>query len=206
VVAQRRARYRTFMAAIRDRELLFFATAPEWESWLAANLTHDGIRLQLRKKATTKPGMLYPEALDVALCWGWIDGQSGSIDADYYFVSFQPRRPRSIWSDINRGHVTRLIADGRMKPEGQAEIDRAKADGRWDAAYRQKDAPVPEDLAAALAASPNALAFFDTLSAQNRFAVLFRVQSVKRAETRARKIEQFVQMCERGETIYPQKR
>jgi uncharacterized protein YdeI (YjbR/CyaY-like superfamily) len=193
------------MAAIRDRELLFFATPAEWQQWLAENLTHDGIRLKLRKKSTTQPGMLYPEALDVALCWGWIDGQSGSIDADYYFVSFQARRPRSIWSDINRGHVTRLIAEGRMQPEGQAEIDRAKADGRWDAAYRQKDAPVPDDFAAALDASPTARALFDTLNSQNRFAMLFRIGNVKRAETRARKIAEYVAMLERGETIYPQR-
>ena len=193
------------MASVTDRELLLFATAAEFEAWLAQNLTHDGIRLQLRKKSSTKPGMLYAEALDVALCWGWIDGQKGSLDDDYFFNGFSPRRARSPWSQINREHVERLINEGRMRPEGQAEIDRAKADGRWDAAYRQKDAEIPADLQVALDANPAALAMFATLSSQNRFAILFRIGNVKRAETRAAKIATFVAMLERGETIYPQK-
>ena len=193
------------MAGVNDRELLLFATAAEFEAWLAENLTHDGIRLQLRKKSSTKPGMLYAEALDVALCWGWIDGQKGSLDEDYFFNGFSPRRARSPWSQINREHVERLVAEGRMQPSGQAEVDRAKADGRWDAAYRQKDAAVPADLQLALDASPAALALFQQLSSQNRFAILFRIGNVKRAETRARKIEQFVAMLAAGETIYPQR-
>ena len=193
------------MAGVNDRELLLFATAAEFEAWLAENLTHDGIRLQLRKKSSTKPGMLYAEALDVALCWGWIDGQKGSLDEDYFFNGFSPRRARSPWSQINREHVERLVAEGRMQPSGQAEVDRAKADGRWDAAYRQKDATVPADLQLALDASPAALALFQQLSSQNRFAILFRIGNVKRAETRARKIEQFVAMLAAGETIYPQR-
>ena len=193
------------MAKVTDRELLLFATAAEFEQWLAANLTHDGIRLQLKKKSSTKPGMLYAEALDVALCWGWIDGQKGSLDDDYFFNGFSPRRARSPWSQVNREHVERLINEGRMRPEGQAEIDRAKADGRWDAAYRQKDAEIPADLQLALDANPAALAMFATLSSQHRFAILFRIGSVKRAETRAAKIATFVAMLERGETIYPQK-
>jgi len=193
------------MAGVNDRELLLFATAAEFEAWLAENLTHDGIRLQLRKKSSTKPGMLYAEALDVALCWGWIDGQKGSLDEDYFFNGFSPRRARSPWSQINREHVERLVAEGRMQPSGQAEVDRAKADGRWDAAYRQKDATVPADLQLALDASPAALALFQQLSSQNRFAILFRIGNVKRAETRARKIEQFVEMLAAGETIYPQR-
>jgi len=193
------------MAGVNDRELLLFATAAEFETWLAANLTHDGIRLQLRKKNSTKPGMLYAEALDVALCWGWIDGQKGSLDEDYFFNGFSPRRARSPWSQVNREHVERLTAEGRMRPEGQAEIDRAQADGRWDAAYRQKDAEIPADLQFALDASPAALAMFAKLSSQNRFAILFRIGSVKRAETRERKIAHFVTMLANGETIYPQK-
>lgn len=188
---------------MNDRELLLFATAAEFEEWLADNLAHDGIRLQLRKKNSTKPGMLYAEALDVALCWGWIDGQKGSLDEDYFFNGFSPRRARSPWSQVNREHVERLTNEGRMQPSGQAEVDRAKADGRWDAAYRQKDAPVPDDLQRALDASPAALAAFATLSSQNRFAILFRIGNVKRAETRARKIEQFVEMLAKGETLYP---
>jgi uncharacterized protein YdeI (YjbR/CyaY-like superfamily) len=193
------------MAGVNDRELLLFATAAEFETWLADNLAHDGIRLQLRKKSSTKPGMLYAEALDVALCWGWIDGQKGSLDEDYFFNGFSPRRARSPWSQVNREHVDRLTREGRMQPSGQAEVDRAKNDGRWDAAYRQSTAEVPADLQLALDASPTALAAFATLSSQNRFAILFRIGNVKRAETRARKIEEFVAMLERDETVYPQR-
>jgi len=193
------------MAGVNDRELLLFATAAEFEAWLAGNLTHEGIRVQLRKKSSTKPGMLYAEALDVALCWGWIDGQKGALDEDYFFNGFSPRRARSPWSQINREHVERLTTEGRMRPEGQAEIDRARADGRWDAAYRQKDAEVPADLQLALDASPAALEKFATLSSQNRFAILFRIGNVKRAETRSRKIEEFVTMLANGETLYPQR-
>lgn len=192
------------MGAIADRPLLFFTSAAEWDSWLEANHRHDGVRLQLRKKNTSKPGIVYSEALDVALCWGWIDGQAGSLDDDYYTNGFSPRRARSPWSKINREHVARLIASGAMRPEGLAEIKRAEADGRWDAAYSQRD-PVPDDLQAALDASASAAAFFATLSSQNRFAILFRIGNVKRAETRARKIGEFVAMLERGETVYPQK-
>ena len=136
----------------------------------------------------------------MALCFGWIDGQAQSDDEDFFIVAFQPRRPQSPWSQINQDHVARLIDEGKMRPGGFAEIERAKADGRWDAAYRQKDAPVPDDLRAALDANPAASAKFDTLGAQNRFAILFRIQSVKRAETRERKIAQYVDMLERGET------
>ena len=189
------------MVAVVDRPLLFFTTPDEWDQWLAANHTHEGIRLQQRKKGSNKPGILYSEALDVALSWGWIDGQAGRIDDDYYSNGFSPRRARSPWSKINREHVARLIAEGKMRPEGLAEVERAKADGRWDAAYSQRD-PLPDDLQAALDASPEAAAFFATLSAQNRFAVQFRVSTVQRAETRSRKIGEFVAMLERGETIY----
>ena len=193
------------MASVTDRELLLFATAAEFETWLASNLTHEGIRVQLRKKSSTKPGMLYAEALDVALCWGWIDGQKGALDDDYFFNGFSPRRARSPWSQVNREHVERLTAEGRMRPEGQAEIDRAKADGRWDAAYRQKDAAIPADLQLALDANSAALEMFAKLSSQYRFAILFRIGNVKRAETRERKIGEFVSMLANGETIYPQR-
>ncbi len=193
------------MASVNDRELLLFATAAEFETWLAANTAHEGIRVQLRKKNSTKPGMLYAEALDVALCWGWIDGQKGALDDDYFFNGFSPRRARSPWSQVNREHTERLIAEGRMQPLGHAQIKAAKADGRWDAAYRQKGAEVPADLQAALDANPAAAELFARLSSQNRFALLFRIGNVKRAETRAAKIAGFVEMLGRGETIYPQK-
>jgi uncharacterized protein YdeI (YjbR/CyaY-like superfamily) len=187
---------------IADRELILFTTPAEFEAWIEANRDHEGIRVQLRKKNSTKPGMLYSEALDVALCHGWIDGQKGSIDDDYFFNGFSPRRARSPWSQVNREHVARLIEQGRMTPHGLAEVDRAKADGRWDAAYRQRDAEVPADLQLALDASPAASTAFKTLSSQNRFAILFRIGNVRRAETRARKISDFVAMLERGETLY----
>ena len=193
------------MVAVVDRPLLYFTTPAAWEAWLEANPTHEGVRVQLRKKNSTEPGILYSEALDVALSWGWIDGQAGKVDDDYYSNGFSPRRSRSPWSKINREHVARLNGEGRMRPEGLAEVERAKADGRWDAAYSQRD-PAPVDLQAALDASPAAAAFFATLSPQNRFAIVFRVGNVKRAETRARKIGEFVAMLERGETVYPQKR
>ncbi|MDJ0334242.1 YdeI/OmpD-associated family protein [Salinibacterium sp. G-O1] len=193
------------MAAIADRPLLEFDVVAQWEAWLADELDHNGVRLRLRKKGTTLPGITYAEALDVALCQGWIDGQAGSIDADYYFVSFSPRRTRSPWSQINQGHVARLITAGRMRPAGLAEIDRAKADGRWDAAYRQKDAVVPADLQAALDANPAASTMFGTLTVQNRWAMLFRLANVKRETTRQSKIATFIEMLERGETFHPQK-
>ena len=190
---------------IADRELVLFATPAEFEKWITENRDHEGIRVQLRKKSSTKPGMLYSEALDVALCHGWIDGQKGALDEDYFFNGFSPRRARSPWSQVNRDHVARLIDEGRMTPHGLAEVDRAKADGRWDAAYRQKDAEIPADLQLALDASPAALELFQRLNSQNRFAMLFRIGNVKRAETRAAKIAGFVEMLAKGETIYPQK-
>ncbi len=138
----------------------------------------------------------------MALCRGWIDGQIQSDDADFFLQAFTPRRSRSPWSQINRAHVERLINEGRMRPSGQAEIDRAKADGRWQAAYRQKTSTVPEDLQAALDASPSAAAAFARLTSQNRFAILFRLGNLKRAETRQRKLHEYVAMLERGESLH----
>lgn len=193
------------MVSVADKPILEVATVAEWEAWLETHLDSDGVRLRLTKKGTTLPGIAYPEALDSALCFGWIDGQAGALDEHYSLRVFTPRRSRSPWSQRNRDHVARLIAEGRMRSAGLAEIDRAKADGRWDAAYRQKDAEVPADLQAALNANPKAAEFFPKLSSQNRFAILFRIGAVKRPETRAAKIATFVAMLERGETVYPQK-
>jgi uncharacterized protein YdeI (YjbR/CyaY-like superfamily) len=190
------------MPAHASKPILFFETTDEWERWLETPEHPEGVRLQLRKKNSEAPGFRHLDALLVALCFGWIDGQAQSVDGDYFIVAFQPRRPQSPWSQINQEHVARLIDEGKMRPGGFDEIERAKADGRWNAAYRQKDAPVPDDLRSALDANPDASAKFETLSAQNRFAILFRIQSVKRAETRERKIAQFVDMLARGETIY----
>ena len=193
------------MVAHSDKPVLLFVTVPDWEAWLEANLGHDGIRLQLRKKNSAAPGITYPQALESALCFGWIDGQVSALDTDYFLQAFTPRRPRSVWSQINRDAALALIAEGRMRAAGLAEVNRAQADGRWDAAYRQRESSVPEDLQAALDASPAAAGFFRALTAQNRFAILFRLDSAKRAETRAAKIATYIGMLERGETLYPQK-
>jgi len=193
------------MAENSGKPILLFAKLQAWEAWLEQNAAHDGVRLQLVKKNSSAPGISYAEALDVALCFGWIDGQAGTHDDDYFLRVFTPRRARSMWSQRNRDLVAQLIATGRMRPAGIAEIERAQADGRWDAAYRQKDSPVPDDLQAALDASPSAAEFFASLSSQNRFAILFRISGVKRATTRAANIAKYVAMLERNETIYPQK-
>jgi uncharacterized protein YdeI (YjbR/CyaY-like superfamily) len=193
------------MVAHESKPVMHFATPEDWEAWLVTEGAEStGVRLKLRKKGSTIPGIVYAEALDVALCHGWIDGQTNAFDADFYLVSFTHRRAKSMWSQINRDHVARLVEEGRMRPAGLAEVERARADGRWDAAYRQKDAETPDDLRTALAANPAAATTFATLSAQNRFAILFRLAAVKRPATRAARIEKFVAMLGRGETIYPQ--
>jgi uncharacterized protein YdeI (YjbR/CyaY-like superfamily) len=191
------------MVAFADKPLLHFTSPAAWDAFLRTDPPEGGVRLLLLKKAATLPGIRYAEALDVALCHGWIDGQTSRHDDDFTAQAFTPRRARSPWSQINIGHAERLIAEGRMQPSGLAEIDRAKADGRWDAAYRQKDAVVPDDLRAALDAEPAAAAAWATLDAQNRFAILFRVGNVKRAETRARKVAEFIAMLARGDRIHP---
>ena len=190
------------MASFEDKAIHYFTTTAEWESFLAADPPEDGVRLQLRKKSSAADGITWQEALDVALCYGWIDGQSKRLDDDFMLQAFTPRRKNSPWSQINQGHVARLIAEGRMTPAGQAEIDRAKADGRWDAAYRVKDAPVPDELRAALDASPVAAQRFAALSGQNRWAILFRLSQAKRDETRTRNVAKYVAMLERGEKLY----
>lgn len=191
-----------------DPEVLFPDPAA-WRAWLDEHeATSDGVWLILARKGKESPTTLsYDTALDEALCSGWIDAQGRSRDDVTTLQRFCPRRPRSRWSARNVRIVDRLIAEGRMRPRGQEEIDRAKADGRWDVAYEgSRNIEVPPDLAQALAASPRAAEMFAILTAQNRFAILFRVTGVKKPETRARNIEKFVAMLERGETVYPQKR
>ena len=188
---------------------LIVADAAAWRGWLAEH--HEGsagVSLVLAKKGITEPTSLtYDQALDEALCYGWIDGQVQRRDETTYRQRFTRRRSRSSWSKRNVGIVDRLHAEGRMHPAGVAEVERAKADGRWEAAYAgSASIEVPPDLAAALAAEPRARAMFEILTAQNRYAVLYRIGTAKRAETRSRRIEQFVAMLARGETVYPQKR
>ncbi len=187
-------------------EFQIFASAAEWEQWLIAN--HDrsaGVMLLIAKKHTGVPTVTHAEALDVALCYGWIDAIRRAHDETYFAQRFTPRRPKSLWSKINREKVAALIAAGRMKAAGLAQIESAKADGRWEAAYDgQKGAEAPADLLAALDASPKAKKFFATLKSQNRFAIIFRLQTARTPETRARRLATFVAMLKRGETIYPQ--
>lgn len=190
------------MAGRVDKPILHVDTVSDWEAWLDSGPDPSGVRLRLRKKASTQPGITYAEALDAALCFGWIDGQSQSLDADYFLQTFTPRRPRSLWSKVNIGHVTRLIDEGRMRPEGQSEIDRAKADGRWDRAYRQSDGDVPVELQEALNADPEVAAAFAAQTAQNRFAMAFRVANLKRPASRAARVAEYVEMLKRGETLH----
>ncbi|MFG1751928.1 YdeI/OmpD-associated family protein [Streptosporangium sandarakinum] len=183
--------------------------ARAWREWLSGH--HDGsagVWLVLAKQNTTHPTSLtYDQALDEALCHGWIDGRLRRRDETTFCRRFTPRGRQSPWSARNVSIVTRLISEGRMHPAGMAEVERAKTDGRWDTAYAgQAGIEVPADLAAALAAKPQAQAMFDILTSQNRYAVLYRIANAKRAETRARRITQFVDMLARGEAIHPQKR
>ena len=192
-----------------DLPELVVADAAAWREWLGEHYAEPaGVWLVLAKKGTTSPtGLTYDEALDEALCHGWIDGQVLRRDEGTYLQRFTPRRARSPWSKRNIGIVERLTAEGRMRPSGVAEVDRARADGRWDAAYAgPATIEVPDDLASALAAEPRAQAWFDVLSGRNRYAVLYRIQDAKRADTRARRIQQLVAGLARGETPYPQRR
>lgn len=189
------------MASFEEKPIHYFTTTGEWEAFLADDPPDEGVRLQLRKKLSAAPGIVWQEALEVALCYGWIDGQSKRLDDDFTLQAFTPRRKNSPWSQINQGHVARLIAEGRMTPAGQAEIDRAKTDGRWDAAYRVKDALPSPEFAAALAANAEAEATWQSSTKQARWAFLFRLSQVKRDETRTRNIAKYIAMLERGETL-----
>lgn len=180
------------MASFSEKPILEPSSPEEWEAWIIENGHPDGVRLKLRKKLSTAPGVTYDEALDVALCHGWIDGQVARFDDDYLLHAFTPRRKNSPWSQRNVGLVERLIAEGRMREGGHAEIERARADGRWDAAYRVKDAPVPDDLRAALDANPAAAAAFAAQSAQNRWTIIFRLSQLKRAEGREGTIARYI--------------
>jgi len=187
-----------------DLPILAFADQAELFAWLAEHgATSQGIRIKFAKKHTGVATVSKAEAVDAALCHGWIDGQLQPFDADFWLTRFTPRRPRSVWSEKNRERVLELIAEGRMTPAGLAQVEAAQADGRWDRAYaRQSTATIPDDLQAALDADPAAAAFFATVTAANRFAVIYRVNDAKRPETRARRIAQLVAMLARGETLH----
>lgn len=178
-----------------------------WEAWLAdhgADLP--GVWLKFAKKSSNAITIAKPEAIEVALCFGWIDGQIDRFDDAFWLVRFTPRRPNSKWSQINRDTAIRLIAEGRMTPAGHAEVEKAKCDGRWDVAYApQSKAEIPDDFQAALDLNPKARAFFSTLKGANRYAILYRIHNAKTEKTRSARIEKFASMLAQGQTIHPQK-
>lgn len=183
--------------------ILEFGSQAEFAAWLAEHVTTPGVWIKIAKKGAGIPSVNYDDALEIALRYGWIDGQAQRVDDVHYLRRFTPRTKRSRWSKINRAAAERLIEACEMTPAGLREVEAAKADGRWDDAYAGPAAStVPDDLRAALAANPEAAAFFDALTSQNRYAILYRIEEAKRPETRARRIEKFVAMLERGETLH----
>jgi uncharacterized protein YdeI (YjbR/CyaY-like superfamily) len=188
-----------------DLPIIFFERQEDWAAWLDQNhAVSPGAWLKLAKKASGITSATYDEALEVALCYGWIDGQKRGFDETAWLQKFTPRSPKSIWSKINREKAERLIASGDMKPAGLEAVERARQDGRWDAAYDSHGtATVPDDLQAALDGNAEAKAFFATLDSANRYAILFRIQTAKKAETRAKRIREFVAMLEQHQKLYP---
>jgi len=181
-----------------------FKNARAFETWLKKNhAASDGVWLKIAKRGAQEPSVTYPEAVEVALCWGWIDGQKKGLDDQHFLQRFTPRRARSVWSKINVERVAARVEAGRMQAPGHAQIEAAKADGRWARAYDgARNSAVPDDLLAALEAEPRAKAFFATINAANRYAVLWRIQTAVKPETRARRIAQMVGMLARGETVH----
>ncbi len=183
--------------------ILPFASKNKWSDWLAKQ--HDkstGVWLKLAKKSSGIPSITYDEAVDTALCYGWIDGQKRGFDDKYWLQKFTPRGPKSIWSKVNTEKVERLIASGEMKPAGMKAIEAARLDGRWEAAYAsQKNSTIPQDFQAALDQNVKARDFFSTLKSAERYSILFRIHNARKPETRARRIQQFIEMLERNEKI-----
>ena len=193
------------MAAEDDLPRFAFASAEEWESWLEEHhASSEGLWIMIAKRGAGIDSVRYPEVLEGALCFGWIDGLRRALDETHFLQRFTPRRPRGRWSRINRDTAERLIAGGRMRPAGLTEVQRARDDGRWAAAYEgQRSISVPEDLQRELDARPRAKAFFAELSSQNRYAILYRLQDARRPQTRAQRLAKFLAMLEAGETIHP---
>ena len=193
------------MSSPPDFPIISFASAAEWETWLEQNhAASHGVWLRMFKKGSGHESVNHPGALDVALCFGWIDGQARPHDEESWLQKFTPRRPRSAWSRRNTEKVERLISEGRMRPSGLQEVETAKLDGRWQKAY---DSPakskVPDDFLRALDTAPQARAFFDTLNKRNTFAIAYRLQTARKPETREKRIRQFVEMLAKGEKLYP---
>jgi uncharacterized protein YdeI (YjbR/CyaY-like superfamily) len=188
----------------KDLPVLWFATARAWSEWLATyHASSRGLWLKIAKKGAGSASVTYSEAIDGALTWGWIDGQKGRLNNVWWLQRFTPRTAKSAWSKINRAKVEALIAAGTMEAPGLAEVERAKRDGRWDRAYDgARSSSVPADLVAAFARNARARAFFTTLDGANRYAILYRVQTAKKPETRAERIKRFVALCARHETIH----
>lgn len=189
---------------MKEQPTLLFETQADWEKWLESEFDKsDGVWLKIAKKDSGIDSITHLEALDIALCFGWIDGQRKGLDETYFLQKFTPRRKKSMWSAVNVEKVTKLIEAGKMREAGFKEIERAKADGRWDAAYApQSKATIPDDLQAAFDANPEAYEFYKTLSSQNRYAVLFRLQQAKKPETRAKRLQQFITMLNEKKKIY----
>lgn len=185
--------------------IVTFPSRAAWAAWLDEHHTDSaGVWLAVPKKGAGGVGVSYAEALEAALCYGWIDGQKGKLDERFWLQRFAPRRPRSIWSRVNRDKALALIARGEMRPAGLREVERAQADGRWEAAYEPPSTmTVPDDLQAALATNPVAADFFAALDRTNRYAILHRIQTAKKPETRSRRIETFVAMLAEGKKLYP---
>jgi len=182
-----------------------FASREAWEAWLEEqHAVSQGVWLKIAKKGSGIESVTFAEALDVVLCYGWIDSQADKFDGDYWLQRFTPRKPRSKWSQVNREKVTKLTEAGRMKPAGLREVERAKADGRWDAAYEpQSAATVPDDLRLELEKNEGAREFFEALNSTNRYAILYRIQDAKKPETRARRIAKYVEMLAERKKLYP---
>jgi uncharacterized protein YdeI (YjbR/CyaY-like superfamily) len=187
-----------------DLPILLFATAADFDAWLEENhAAADGIWLKIAKKGAAEPSVTYDEAVELGLCFGWIDSQKRGLDEQHFLQRFTPRRPRGRWSKINREKAEALIAAGRIRPAGMAEVETAKADGRWDDAYEgQRTAEIPDDLRRELDANGAAREFFEGLDSANRYAVIYRLNDAKRAETRERRLRKFVAMLERREKIH----
>jgi len=193
------------METLMDLPVLLFASAREWGEWLVLHHAEpSGVWLRIAKKGCEVPSVTYSDALDTALCHGWIDGQKKPYDEGFWLQKFTPRRRRSGWSKVNTDRATALIESGTMRATGLAEVDAAKADGRWDAAYlSQGNATIPSDFQAELDAHPGAQAFFTTLNKANRYAIYYRITTARTPATRHSRIETFIAMLERGEMLHP---
>ncbi len=184
--------------------IMSFETQQDWERWLEEHYTGEGIWLKIAKKETGIPSVSYAEALDSAICYGWIDGQKASFDDKYWLQKFTPRRLKSVWSKVNCDKAIALIKEGRMQPAGLRQVELAKADGRWDMAYEsQSKITIPDDFQSELDKNQKAKDFFSTLNSVNRYAILFRIQTAKKAETRSARIKKFIEMLAKNERIHP---